>query len=255
MHIERTEFLGLRFDLLSMDEVMGRLARTTATAPFSYLVTPNVDHVVRLHEDADDGPRIHAAYRGAHLTLCDSRILRLLARLRGIRLPVIPGSDLTAHVFEELIKPKDKVAIVGGDAELLRRLRSRFRDVDFVQYNPPMGLRQDQAARRRAAQFIADSRARFSFIAVGSPQQELIAADAKNIPGTTGTGLCIGASLEFLTGLNRRAPVAMQRLGLEWSYRLLSDPVRLWRRYLVEGPRVFALAYRWSNGSVRQADK
>jgi exopolysaccharide biosynthesis WecB/TagA/CpsF family protein len=255
MPIERAEFLGLRFDLLSMEEVVDRLAQTTDVAPLSYIVTPNVDHVVRLHEDADDGSRIRAAYEGARLTLCDSRILRLLARLRGIRLPVITGSDLTANLFDEVIKPKERVAIVGGSAELLGCLKSRFQDVEFVQYTPPMGLRKDEAARRKAAQFIADSRARFTFIAVGSPQQELIAAEAKCIAGATGTALCIGAGLEFLTGLNRRAPVAMQRLGLEWSYRLLSDPVRLWRRYLLEGPRVFALTYRWSNSLARRADK
>jgi exopolysaccharide biosynthesis WecB/TagA/CpsF family protein len=255
MLIDRAEFLGLRFDLLSMQQVVDNLAGTTDRSPFKYVVTPNVDHVVRLHENADDGSRIRAAYDGANLTLCDSRILRLLARLRGITLPVITGSDLTAHVFDELIKPKDRIGIVGGDAELLGRLKSRFRAVEFVQHVPPMGLRRDAAARRKAAQFIADSRARFTFIAVGSPQQELIAGEAKNVPGAVGTGLCIGASLEFLAGLNRRAPAAIQRFGLEWAYRLLTDPVRLWRRYLLEGPRVFALTRRWSNSLARRADK
>ena len=255
MHIERPDFLGIRFDLLSIQQVVDHLASTTDRAPFGYVVTPNVDHVVRLHEDSDDGRSLKPLYDGAELCLCDSRILRLLARLRGIRLPVITGSDLTAHVFDELIKPKDRIAIVGGDLELLGRLKSQYKGVQFVQYVPPMGLRRDPAARRKAAQFIADSRARFTFIAVGSPQQELIAAEAKDIPGAIGTGLCIGAGLEFLTGLNRRAPVALQRLGLEWAHRLLSDPVRLWRRYLLEGPRIFALTYRWSNSLARRTEK
>jgi exopolysaccharide biosynthesis WecB/TagA/CpsF family protein len=109
-----------------------------------------------------------------------------------------------------------------------------------------MGLRNNAAARRAAAAFIAESGARFSFIAVGSPQQEMIAAEVRAIPGAVGTSLCVGASLEFLTGEVKRAPRLVQRLSLEWAHRLLSDPKRLWRRYLVEGPRIFLLTYRWS---------
>jgi N-acetylglucosaminyldiphosphoundecaprenol N-acetyl-beta-D-mannosaminyltransferase len=62
-------------------------------------------------------------------------------------------------------------------------------------------------------------------------------------------GLCIGASVEFLSGAKRRAPRWMQRAGLEWLYRLLSEPRRLWRRYLVKGPRVFKL---WWAGRERR---
>ena len=65
------------------------------------------------------------------------------------------------------------------------------------------------------------------------------------MPDAGGTGLCIGASVEFVTGAKRRAPRWMQRLGVEWLHRLLSEPGRLWRRYLVEGPRIFAMAWRW----------
>ena len=61
----------------------------------------------------------------------------------------------------------------------------------------------------------------------------------------TGCGLCIGASLDFITGRQRRAPRVVQRLGLEWAHRLASQPGRLWRRYLVDGPKIFRLARRW----------
>jgi exopolysaccharide biosynthesis WecB/TagA/CpsF family protein len=255
MPIERTEFLGIRFDLLSLQQVVDRLGRRTDRNPFVYVVTPNVDHVVRLHEDPNDGRSLATLYQNADLCLCDSRILRLLARLRGISLPVSAGSDLTARIFDRLIRPNDRIAIVGGDPELLRFLQSRFAGVEFVQIVPPMGLRQNARARRKAAEFIAESRARFTFIAVGSPQQEMIAAEAKSIAGAVGTGLCIGAGLEFLAGRQRRAPVAAQRLGLEWAHRLLTNPARLWRRYLLEGPRVFALAYRWPSQAKRREQR
>jgi exopolysaccharide biosynthesis WecB/TagA/CpsF family protein len=253
MHIERTEFLGLRFDPLPLDETLTRLAGASPQAPYSYVVTPNVDHVVRLHEEDRAGSPVARIYEDAGLCLCDSKVLHLLGRLRGVSLPVVPGSELTALIFDKIVRPGDRIAVVGGDETQLRALEERYKGVEFVQHCPPMGLRFNAAARRSAAEFIAHSGARFALIAVGSPQQEMIAAEAKAIPGAAGTALCVGASLDFLTGRQKRAPKLAQRLGLEWAHRLLSNPRRMWRRYLLEGPRIFLLAYRWPGSSPHRA--
>ncbi len=253
MPIERSEFLGLRFDLQSETQVLERLSRVTGDEPLSYVVTPNVDHVVRLYESDQTRSSLKPLYDGADLCLCDSKILHLLARARGVDLPVVPGSELTALMFEHVIRAGDRIAVVGGNSDLLKGLRSRYPEIDFLQHRPPMGLRTNAAARREAARFIAESGARFSFLAVGSPQQEMIAAEAKAIAGATGTALCIGASLEFLAGQLKRAPRIAQRLYLEWAHRLISEPRRTWRRYLVEGPRIFLLTYRWAGPQRSQA--
>lgn len=241
MPIDRVEFLGVEFDILSEHEVIERLSRVTAQTPFGYIVTPNVDHVVRLNGDVREAA-LGAAYTNADLCVCDSRVLALLARIRGIRLPVVTGSDLTAALLQKVLARGDRVAIVGGNTELVRCLSAQYSHVEFVHYCPPMGLRRDIAAQTAAAAFIAQAKCRFTFLAVGSPQQELI---AERVEGGTGFGLCIGAALEFLTGDQVRAPMVMRRTGTEWAYRLASDPRRLWRRYLIEGPRVFLLAWRW----------
>ena len=245
MPTDRKEFLGLRFDPLTKEEALQRLSEATPESGYSYVVTPNVDHVVRLHESQETARRVRPLYEAADMCLCDSRILQLLASLRGVSLPVVPGSELTATMFDRLIRPGDRIAVVGGDAALLADLKYRYPGVEFVQHCPPMGLRTNPEARREAAEFIGRSGARFTFIAVGSPQQEMIASEVKALPQAKGTALCIGASLEFLTGRVKRAPELAQRLRLEWAHRLFSDPRRLWRRYLLEGPRVFLLAYRW----------
>jgi exopolysaccharide biosynthesis WecB/TagA/CpsF family protein len=246
MPTERREFLGLGFDPLSTDQALTRLASVSDATPYNYVVTPNVDHIVRLHEDRETEAQLRTVYERADLCLCDSKVLHLLGRLRGVRLPVVPGSELTSLILDQVARPGDRIAIVGGDTELLRGLEAKYPKIEFVQHIPPMGLRHNASARRAAAQFIARSGARFSFIAVGSPQQELIAAEARSIPGAAGTALCVGAGLEFLTGRQKRAPRFARALGLEWAHRLLSDPRRMWRRYLLEGPRIFLLTYRWA---------
>jgi exopolysaccharide biosynthesis WecB/TagA/CpsF family protein len=109
---------------------------------------------------------------------------------------------------------------------------------------------QNPRARTSAAEFISDQKVRFSFICVGSPQQEMIAVEAAKLGTASGMAFCIGAALEFITGQTKRAPVLARRLGLEWAHRLLTDPRRLWRRYLVEGPAIFLLAYRWRKSAT-----
>jgi UDP-N-acetyl-D-mannosaminuronic acid transferase (WecB/TagA/CpsF family) len=81
-------------------------------------------------------------------------------------------------------------------------------------------------------------------LAVGSPQQEILAERLQVRDVARGLALCVGASIDFVTGTQRRAPQWMQRAGVEWLFRLGQNPARLARRYLVRGPRVFGLLRR-----------
>lgn len=250
MHTDRQSFLDVAFDVLPLEALVSRIAAVRSGDPYEYLVTPNVDHVVRLHKQGDEVPGLAEAYRDADLCICDSKVLARLAKWRSVKLPVIPGSDLVELLFEKVITPSDRLAIVGGDKELRRDLEARFPQLEFVQHCPPMGLLRNAAARRDAVDFIAREKARFTFICVGSPQQELIAAETASIADARGLALCIGAALEFLTDRQKRAPALARRLGLEWAHRLVTNPRRLWRRYLVDGPAIFLLAYRWRGSAA-----
>lgn len=240
-------YLGVDFDRCDTAAVLGLLAGRAADAPFAYVVTPNVDHVIRLHGDGRDD-RLASAYRQASMRLCDSRVLARIGRLYGVELPVTPGSDLTAHLLTDIVRPGDRIAIVGGDGRTSEALRTRLPGVDIVQHMPPMGMRTNPVAMAEAARFVAEAGARFAFLAVGSPQQEYLALAIAERNDAKGVGLCIGASIDFLTGRARRAPHWVQRAGLEWAHRLLSEPRRLWKRYLVEGPRIFLIAWRERQG-------
>jgi N-acetylglucosaminyldiphosphoundecaprenol N-acetyl-beta-D-mannosaminyltransferase len=250
MPTERENFLDVAFDVLPVDRLLSRIGAVSPNSVFQYLVTPNVDHMVRLHKRRSDIAGLADAYRTAGLCVCDSKVLARLARWRGVDLPVVPGSDLTASIFERIIEDGDHIAIVGGNSTMIEDLKRKYPAIHFSQHCPPMGLMDDAAARTEAAQFIVNQKARYTFLCVGSPQQELIAAEASHIGGGRGMAFCIGAAIDFITGQTKRAPRLARQLGLEWAHRLVTDPRRLWRRYLVEGPAIFVLAYRWRRSAA-----
>lgn len=253
MNLPQASFLGIDFDLRDMAATERWLATRPTDAPFAYIVTPNVDHVVKL-DAAPAEAEIRTAYARAALRLCDSRIVAKLAKARGIALPVVPGSDLTQHLFNRIARAGDRLCLIGGDAQMLEELRALRPDLDIVQHIPPMGMLKKPAAMAAAETFVRDAKARFTLLAVAMPQQEILALRVAQGGGAVGVGLCIGASLDFLTGRKARAPLWMRKASLEWLHRLLSEPKRLWRRYLIEGPRIFLLALRWRHTSAGRAD-
>jgi exopolysaccharide biosynthesis WecB/TagA/CpsF family protein len=219
-----------------------RVAQRYGSERYGYVVTPNVDHLIRLHEDAD----FRALYAGAAYRLNDSRFLTQLVRAtRRIALPVCTGSDLTAKLLGDVIMADDRVVLVGGSDAQAREIEERFRLRGLVHINPPMGFIRDPDAVEACLQFVeAHSPFRFCLIAVGSPQQEIIAQRLGERGVARGLALCVGASIDFLTGRERRAPAWLQRAGLEWAFRLVQAPGRMAHRYLVRGPRVFRLLRR-----------
>jgi N-acetylglucosaminyldiphosphoundecaprenol N-acetyl-beta-D-mannosaminyltransferase len=155
---------------------------------------------------------------------------------------VCTGSDLTAALFGQVVAPADRIVLVGGTAEQARTIAERYGLTNLRHHQPPMGFIRDAAATEACLRFVEQAAPfRFCFLAVGSPQQELLAQRLRTRGAATGLALCVGAALNFITGAERRAPRWMQQTALEWLYRLSNDPARMARRYLIRGPRIFAL--------------
>ncbi|HUB11169.1 MAG TPA: WecB/TagA/CpsF family glycosyltransferase [Acetobacteraceae bacterium] len=239
--------LGLEFADLDVAGAAALVAGLPAEASFGYVVTPNADHLVRLARD----PVLAGIYRDASLRLLDSRAVARAARMLGLPAPrVVPGSDLTALLLMHHLRPGERITIVGLLPRWLPALVARCRLAPPAHYDPPMGFTTDGAAFAATVDFVLAHPARFIFLAVGSPRQELLAATIAATGRATGTGLCIGASLEFLSGSARRAPHWMQSGGLEWLFRLAQDPRRLARRYLKDCPVVLGLLLRERWGRI-----
>jgi len=209
---------------------------------YGYVVTPNVDHVIRYHDD----PQFGALYRYATVVLLDSRFLaRLLSIVKRLKFRVCLGSDLTGEVFRSVIKSDDVVVLVGGTPVQAQELRIQYSLKSLVHVDPPMHFLSDDAAVETCLREIeAASPFRFCFLAIGSPQQEYIAYKLQLRGVARGLALCVGAAINFVTGREKRAPFWMQRLSLEWLFRLVQNPRRMAKRYLIRGPRIFTLLPR-----------
>jgi N-acetylglucosaminyldiphosphoundecaprenol N-acetyl-beta-D-mannosaminyltransferase len=234
-------FLNSAFDRIGLDTALERIGGRNPDNSFAFVVTPNVDHLVRLETDT----LLATLYAQAWLTVCDSRILELIGRMSGEQIEIAPGSDLTAKLFDTRIDPTQPLTIIGGDSKVVAAVTERYGLQDVRWHEPPMGLRSKPEAVAECARFVAENKSRFVFICVGSPQQEMIAEACLDRGDCTGIGLCVGASLDFLGGKAQRAPLWIQKTRMEWLHRLLQEPQRMWRRYLVDGPKVFMLWHRW----------
>jgi N-acetylglucosaminyldiphosphoundecaprenol N-acetyl-beta-D-mannosaminyltransferase len=237
---ESVYFLGSRFDTGSLEEAVGNILAETRGG-FKYVVTPNVHHMVRLLEEP---ATMQPLYERAWRVFCDSRVLSCLAWFSGRRLPVITGSDLTAHLIARAATQRLTIAIIGPTAAACAELEEKYPGLNVISHTPPMGFIKSEHHVRECVDFVARTQSPLIFLAVGMPQQEILARHIVDHPQARGVGLCIGASIDFLTGKERRAPLWVQKVGFEWLHRLLSDPRRLASRYLIECPRIFYLIFR-----------
>ncbi|MCQ4277349.1 WecB/TagA/CpsF family glycosyltransferase [Stutzerimonas degradans] len=196
--------------------------------PYSFVVTPNVDHLAQLQHNA----ALRAAYSKARLRLCDSRVLMPLLQRLGVAVEeVIPGSDLTIDLLRWADSERLRIVLVGASNEECTKLRNLYPGITVYHHNPPMGFIDRPDEVRRCLEFIRQHPSELVFYAVGAPRQEILASSIESHE-RTGMGFCIGASISFATGSIKRAPRWMQNCKLEWLHRMLSEPRRLVRRYV-----------------------
>ena len=227
-----TRFMTLDFADGDRTQTLARVL-DMARGAYGYVVTPNVDHVVKLM----DGRVARDIYEGADLKVCDSRVLSHLARLRGVALPVYPGSDLTADLLASPAAEGLVIAVFGPDRAAFDDLDTRYPRQTLRWIEAPM-LTPGTPGWTAAVKAAADVEWDVLLACVSFPKQELFAHALRAAGRKTGVALCVGASVDFLTGRQQRAPRIFQQLSLEWLHRLVSQPRRMFRRYVIEGPAI-----------------
>ena len=235
----QVEFLSLKFDVQPAAHWREQLFVPAATEGFDYLVTPNVDHLVRLSRELD----IQSAYLAARWCVCDSRILNKLAIRRGLNLQPYPGSDMVSDLFHDPRARKLRIAVIGPTASDFALLCERFPKLSLTLVKAPI-MQPSTSAWETTLCAAEATGADIHLLCISFPKQEFFAHALKTRGKIRGLGMCVGASIDFLTGQQKRAPQWMQRASLEWAYRLLSNPKRLWKRYLIDAPKIFSLYLR-----------
>jgi N-acetylglucosaminyldiphosphoundecaprenol N-acetyl-beta-D-mannosaminyltransferase len=197
--------------------------------------------------EAFDSSAFQRVVNGADLVTPDGRPLVWALRSLGVRdATQVRGTDLTTHVVERAAREGIPIGLYGGTPDLLktfvRILERRYPGVRVVcQIAPPfrpLTPEEDETV----TQEIVSSGARILFVGIGCPKQERwMEAHKDRIPAVM---LGVGAAFDFHTGRVRQAPGWMQAAGLEWLFRLLMDPKRLWKRYAKHNPRFVVLFLR-----------
>lgn len=227
---------GVAFSPLTGEQILRRIMFEPVPAGEGarLLVTANVDHVSNLVRNA----RFRDAYEHAWVATADGMPVYLYARLRAGGVPErVTGADLTPSLLERLPR-RCRPFFVVGNAETAERLRRKLtdggiRDEAIGAACPPFGFEKNLAASAALAKAIRDHRATHVLFGLGAPKSEIWIHEHRHCLGDV-YALAIGASLDFYVGLRRRAPVWMQRGGLEWAWRVGTEPMRLFRRYFVE---------------------
>lgn len=193
--------------------------------------TLNLDHLVKRRDD----PRFRSAYDKATLISADGAPVAWLARRQFPTMARATGADLVLPLAIEAANHAVPIAFFGTSDAVLEKSAAALKatapelEIAFAE-SPPLGFDPVSPAAEAAAARIAASGARIVFVALGAPKQELFAAHmAERFPQLG--FICIGAALDFIAGAQVRAPGILQKLGLEWVWRLASNPARMARRY------------------------
>lgn len=227
---------------VTLEQAADLVLSWSARREASLVVTPNVDHLVRLEQDA----AFVAAYRASRLRVVDGVPLLWLLRACGRPVPGrVNGTDLFERVCAGAARQGRTVFIAGGLPDVLEAalaaLPARFPGLVLDGWSPPFGFEgtpHDLELQERLAAADPD----LVMLCFGAPRSEKWAAG--QVARRPGTYLCVGSAVDFAAGARRRAPGFMQRHGLEWVHRLAQEPRRLGRRYLVEDRAFFGLAAR-----------
>jgi len=232
--------IGTRVDASTYAEVTARIIGWARRAESRYVCVANVHMLMEAHDD----PAFRDVVNGADFVTSDGMPLVWALRLRGCSSAErVYGPDLTAAVCAAAAAANVPVGFYGANQAvreaMVASLIESFPGLDVAySYSPPFrALTIDEESEIAAD--MNRSGAKVIFVGLGCPKQERWMA--RHIGRINGVMLGVGAAFDFIAGTKPRAPRILQRAGLEWLFRLVTEPRRLWWRYLYHNPRFVAL--------------
>lgn len=236
--------LNVPFHNLSILELLDSLTH-------GVVFTPNVDHLMKLQRD----PEFFQTYLDADYRVCDSQILMYASRFLGTPLKEkISGSDLfPAFCRYHRNNEEVKIFLLGGAEGVADKAKVKInskigREIVIGAHSPSFGFEKSEAECLEIIDIVNRSQATVLAVGVGAPKQEKWIYKYKDKFTHIKIFFAVGATIDFEAGAIQRSPVWMSKLGIEWLFRIYSDPKRLWKRYLVEDLPFFWLLIKQKMG-------
>lgn len=206
------------------------------------LITPNLDHLVKLQHDRE----FYEVYRQAEWVVCDSKILYLLSKLLKHPLPeAIPGSSFfTAFYMFHKDDQDCRIFLLGAKEGIAQKAMERInekvgRKIVVGAHSPSFGFEKNERECEALVDIVNKSGANVLLVGVGAPKQEKWIMKYRNQMPDVDLFMALGATIDFEAGTLKRAPRLWQKLGMEWLYRCLKEPRRLFKRYFVDDMQFF----------------
>lgn len=245
--IDRVKLLGFDFISLSSYDPLLNEILSNRFQKLPYLITPNLFQLVKYDENRD----LFEEFSNSSFIMPDGQPIVIVSRLMGKSIKRrLTGSDFFCHFWEEAKRNKIKTYIVSPNENTAKQLYSENEELSY--FVPPMfevenKILLNQILDKMVSDVIQNNPS-YVIIGLGFPKQECLAYNLRKKLEKENY-ICplimlLGASLEFYTGHKKRAPLWIQKIGLEWFHRFLSEPIRLFKRYFIESFKFLPMLYR-----------
>ena len=252
----RRTFLNIEIDNITFDQAVSTICQMAELKERKYIITPNSDHVIKMQKDLE----FRQILTDADLILTDGTPLMWIADSLGHPIKdKIPGADILPAVCKEAAKTCKSIFIFGAGegvaSQAAKNLKKKNKGLKIAgTYTPSMDFGQDKEEVDKAIKAINARKPDILVLSLGSPKQEKFLYKYKD-QMEFGVALPVGAAVDFEAGNVNRAPKWMRSIGLEWFYRFLQEPGRLFKRYFIDDMKIFYLAWKYRNEVVKYRDE
>lgn len=246
MGLNRMRFMNTYVDNVTMEMAVAHIEEFIKNREVGHVITPNVDQIVRIENDE----YFKEICDNAELLLVDGTPLLWIARLYGRPIKQkICGSDLVPYLCDIAAQKGYAVFLLGAAegvaAKAAENLKAKYPGLRVAgTYSPPYGFEKDEKEIHKINQMLFDSKADLLFVGMGVPKQDIFIYEnmrTYQIP----MSFSIGATIDFEAGVQKRAPEWINKIGMEWLYRLIHDPKRMFKRYIVDDMKIIWLAWKY----------
>lgn len=244
--MNKQKFLNTYVNNITMEETLNEIEKMILDNKKSYIVAINVDVVMKIENDK----YLKKITDNADIVLADGKPLIWISKLK--REPIkekISGSDLVPRVCEMATNKKYSIFIIGGKDGIAnkakKKLEEQYHSIKIVgTYSPKIGFEKDKKELDKINNMISKAKPDILIVCFGCPKQEKWIYENINIYDAK-VSICAGATVDFLAGNVKRAPKWVSNCGLEWFYRFLQEPKRLFKRYFIDDMKIIKLIFKY----------